>query len=358
MKIGIVGLSYSGKSTLFEAITGSHGTGAEKSGATRLATVAVPDERLDKIAETIHPDKTTYAHIDFLDVAGVSSEMDREQAANILSGSRESDGLVNVVRWFESPSAPPHPHGSLNPSRDLDELMAELIVADLEIVERRIEKLIKQQTKPIPTLEKEKEKKELAVMQRLKEALENGKGIASLGLNNEESALLRAFQFLSEKPMLNVLNVHEDAIQSEETKKATALLGDRTVIISARVEKEIAELDPDERAEFLKDLNISEQASNRIIRACYEALGLRSFFTAGETDCRAWTVHAGENALTAAGRIHSDIARGFIRAEVTSYADFEAFGTVKEAYKAGKMRLEGKDYIVQDGDIINIRFKV
>jgi hypothetical protein len=358
MRIGIVGLSYSGKSTFFEAITGSHGTAMEQSGTTRLATVAVPDERLDKISATVNPAKTTHAHIDFVDIAGVSSDMDRKQAVTILSGTREADGLVHVVRWFESPNAPPHPHGSLDPKRDLNEMMAELIVADLDIIERRIEKLKKQATKPLPAQERDRDRKELELMQRLKGSLEEGKGIAALGLTSEESALLRAFQFLSEKPMLNVLNVAEDAIQGEPARKAAADLGDRTVIISAQVEKEIAELDPADREEFRKSLSITEPASSRIIRACYDALGLRSFFTAGDKDCRAWTLNAGENALTAAGRIHTDIARGFIRAEVTAYAEFEKFGSIKEAHKAGHMRLEGKDYVVQDGDIINIRFKV
>jgi hypothetical protein len=356
MRIGIVGLSYSGKSTLFEAITGSHGTAMEQSGSTRLATVTVPDERLDKIAATINPAKITHAHIDFVDVAGVSSDMDNQQAAAILSGIREADGLVHVVRWFESPNAPPHPHGTLSPKRDLDEMMAELIVADLDIVERRIEKLEKQVTKTLPT--QDRDRKELALMQRMKESLEEGRGIASLGLSPEDSALLRAFQFLSEKPMLNALNVGESRIGGDAARRAAEELGTDTAVISAQVEKEITELDPADRDEFLKSLAIGEPASSRIIRACYNALGLLSFFTAGDKDCRAWTLHAGENALTAAGRIHTDIARGFIRAEVTAYEDFEKYGTVKEAHKAGRMRLEGKDYIVRDGDIINIRFKV
>lgn len=358
MKVGFVGLQYSGKTMLFEAITGAHGTAMEHSGQTRMATVAVPDERLLKISATIQPKKTTHALIDFVDVAGVSTEMEREQAVNILSGLREVDGLVHVVRYFENPSAPPHPHGSLDPRRDLAEIMAELIIADLDIVEKRVEKLEKQVTKSIPAQEREMAQKELALMRRLQEALNSERAIGEVEKTHEEETMLRAYQFLSEKPILHVLNVDEAALKNPETIEKARALHPEAIIICAQAEKEIAELDEADRAAFLEDLGIKEPASHSIIRGCYNALGLRSFFTAGEPDVRAWTIHAGDNALTAAGKIHSDIARGFIRAEVTSYADFEQYGTVKDAKNAGRMRLEGKEYIVQDGDIITVRFKV
>ena len=356
MKVGMVGLPFSGKTMLFEAITGARASAASHDPSAHMATVAVPDERLDKIAESVKPDKITYAHVDFVDVAGVGGEMKREQAVAILSSLRNVDGLVHVVRWFESPSAPPHPHGSLDPKRDAAELHAELIVADLDIVERRMEKLQKQIAKFTNTLEHDK--KELALLQRLREALEEGKPVSALELTSEESLMLRAFQFLSEKPMLYVLNVHEDMLNKPEAAAAAQALGPNTVIVSARAEKDIAELEPEERAEFLHDLGITEPAARRVIQGCYRALGLRSFFTAGETDCRAWTVSAGDSALIAAGKIHSDIARGFIRAEVYGWKDFEELGDLKAAKAANRQRLEGKEYEVQDGDIMNIRFKV
>lgn len=356
MKVGIVGLPYSGKTTLFQAITGAHGAGGDRGGVAQMATIAVPDERIDKIAKTINPKKTTYAHVDFVDVAGVGTEMEREQLLATLAALREADGLVHVIRFFDSPSAPPHPRKTLDPLRDQKELEAELIVADLAIVEARAEKLEKQIAKFTPTMEKDK--KELALMQRLQKALEGGQLIHTLAFTSEESAILRTFEFLSEKPILNVLNVHEDALHSPETAAALKQLGPNSIVISARAEKEIAELDPSERQEFLDALKIGVPAARSIIRACYDALGLRSFITAGEPDVRAWTIRVGDNALTAAGKIHSDIARGFIRAEVIAYKDFEEFGSIKEAKNQGRQRLEGKEYVVQDGDILNIRFKV
>lgn len=356
MKVGIVGLPYSGKTSLFQAITGAHGAVVDHSGSAQLATVSVPDERIDKISATINPKKITYALVDFLDVAGVQTDMEKEHAVKILSSVREVDGIVNVIRFFESPSAPPHPRGSLDPKRDLAEIEAELIVADLDIVEKRLEKLEKQVQRPTPT--QERDKKEFALMKRLKEALEVGQRIHSLNLGPEDSLLVRAFQFLSEKPMLNVLNVGEESIHSAAAKAAAEALGANTVVIGAKTEKEIAELDPADREAFLKDLGITEPASRRIIRACYDALGLRSFLTAGEPEVRAWTIKVGDNAVTAASKIHTDLARGFIRAEVIAYDDFVKFGSIKEAKNQGKMRLEGKEYIVQDGDIMMIRFKV
>jgi len=356
MRIAIVGLPYSGKTTLFEAITGAHGTAVDRGAAAHLATVAVPDERLDALAKAFKPEKVTPAHVDFLDVAGVDSDMERERVTDVLAACREADGIVNVVRHFNSPSAPPHPHGSLDPKRDTAELEAELIVADLDVVERRITRVEKQVAKHAATMERDK--KELAALQRLKEGLEQGRRASAVQFSAEESALLKEMQFLSVKPMLTVLNVPEDGLASEATRAAAQGLGPDTEAICAQVEKEIAELAPEERGEFLEGLGIRDPASRRIIRACYHALGQRSFFTAGEPGVNAWTIRDGDNALTAAGKIHSDLARGFIRAEIIAYEDFVKYGGVKEAKNAGRMHLEGKDYAVQDGDILLIRFKV
>jgi len=358
MKLGIIGLPYSGKTTLFRAVTGAHGTAVRHGPATHIATVPVPDRRLEAIAETSSPKKITHAHIDFLDVAGVSADEDRERAATTLAPLRDADGLLHVVRFFEWASAPPHPRGTLDPARDVDEMKTELILADLVVIERRIRKLEKQIQKPTP--HQEQDKKELALMKRLKDALEAGAALAELDLAAEESHLLRAFQLLSVKPVIAALNVREDAINSPETRAAATAAGPGTVIISAEIEKEIAALDPDERDEFIRDLGLDEPAADRVIRAAYDALGVRSFFTGtgpGE-ELRAWTVRGGDSALVAAGKIHTDMARGFIRAEVLSYEDFAAAGSMKQAHAANKVRLEGKNYEVRDGDIIHFRFKV
>ena len=356
MRIAIVGLPYSGKTMLFEAITGAHGTAVDRGAAAHLATVAVPDERLDALAKAFNPEKVTPAHVDFLDVAGVDSDMERERVTDVLAACREADGIVNVVRHFNSPSAPPHPRGSLDAKRDTAELEAELIVADLDVVERRIARVEKQVAKHAATMERDK--KELAALQRLKEGLERGQRASAIEFSTEEGALLKEMQFLSVKPMLTVLNVSEDGLSSEATRAAAQGLGPDTQVICAQAEKEIAELAPEERGVFLEELGIRDPASRRIIRACYHALGQRSFFTAGEPGVNAWTIHVGDNALTAAGKIHSDLARGLIRAEIIAYEDFVKYNGVKEAKNAGRMHLEGKDYVVQDGDILLIRFKV
>jgi len=358
MKLGVIGLSYSGKTTLFEAITGSHGAAIDHSSGAHLATITVPDERIDNIARKSSPKKITYAHIDFVDVAGVTSDQGRAHTVMALSALKEVDGLVQVVRFFDWPSAPPHPHGSLDPERDVRELATELVVADLDIVEHRIERLEKLVTKPTP--DQDRNRKELALMQRLKAGLEEGVHVSDIEFTQQESLLMRSFSFLSELPQVRVLNVHEDELESEATLKAVEALGPGTIVVAAKIEKELAELEPEERQEFAEDLGLTEPAASRVIRASYEAVGLRSFFTGTDVgeELRAWTVRVGDNALTAAGKIHSDIARGFIRAEVASSKDVEEFGSLKDARIHGKARLEGKEYVVQDGDVITFRFKV
>ena len=293
-----------------------------------------------------------------MDVAGVASDRGREHNVGVLSALREVDGLVHVIRFFDWPSAPPHPHGSLDPARDAAELETELIVADLELVERRIDRLEKQATKPTPHMEEDR--KELAIMQRLKAGLEEGRRVSAMGLSPDELFMLRSFQFLSDKPQVQVLNVHEEEMDSDATRRAAESLGPNAVAIGAKIEKEISELDPDDRQEFIEGMGLGEPASRRVIRASYDALGLRSFFTGTEPgeELRAWTVQAGDSALTAAGKIHTDMARGFIRAEVATFEDVRELGSLKDARTHGKARLEGKGYEVQDGDVIRFRFKV
>ena len=358
MRIGIVGLPYSGKTALFEAITGAHGAAIKHSATTHSATVLVPDERIDRLAEVCSPKKVTHAHVDFVDVAGVAAESGHARSVAVLSALHEVDGLVNVIRLFESPSAPPHPHGSLDPKRDVADLDAELIVADLDVVEHRIERLRKLAKKPMPV--HEHDRRELALMERLQSELAEGRHVVDMGLSPDELFMLRSFQFLSDRPVLHVLNVHEEKLHADETQQAAESLGPNTVVISAQIEKEISELDPEERMEFIEEMGLGKPAAQRVIRACYEALGLRSFFTGADPrdELRAWTVHAGDTALTAAGKVHTDMARGFIRAEVASFEDVVECGSLKEARARGKARLEGKEYEVRDGEVVLFRFKV
>ena len=359
MKLGIVGLPFSGKTSLFEAITGAHRAAHDFGSSTHTATIEVPDERLDRLAAAVSPKKVTHAHIDFVDVAGVAPEQGRDRNADVLSALKEVEGLVHVVRFFDWPSAPPHPHGSLDPRRDADEVETELLLADLVIAERRIHKLEKQIAKPTP--HQEQDKRELAILKKIHEGLEAGKHVSAMGLSEADALQVRAFHFLSEMPMVYVLNVHEDELDAEETANAVRSLGESTVVISAKIEKEISELDPEERPEFIEALGLTDPASKRVIRASYEAMGLRSFFTGAEQpgqELRAWTIEAGDDALTAAGKIHTDIARGFIRAEVCRWEDVLAAGSSKHARAENKMRLEGKDYQVQDGEVILFRFNV
>jgi ribosome-binding ATPase len=357
MKIGILGLPFSGKTTLFGAITGQSG-GFDGGQQASMATVPVLDERLDALAATCDPKKITHALIDFVDVAGLSADESRDRAQATLTPIRDADGLLHVIRLFDWPSAPPHPRGSLDPLRDVEEIQTELVIADLDVVERRVAKLEKQINKPTP--HQEQDKRELVLQKRIKEVLEEGQPVSSMKLSKDEDFLLRSFQLLSSKPMIQVINVHEDKIDAPETKAAAEKLGPGTIIISARIEKEIAELDEEEREMFAEELGVGDPAAHRVIKACYDVLGLRTFFTgtSPQEDLHAWTISVGDSAWTAAGKIHSDIQRGFIRAEITSYTDRIAAGTLKEAKAQNMMKLEGKDHVVADGDIITFRFKV
>ena len=355
MKLGIVGLPFSGKTTVFNALTGAQGATGGYSKEANTAVVNVPDERVDTLCEMFPPKSVHYAQIEYVDIPGVSASDRHDQIVGTLAAIREVDALVQVVRLFEDPAAP-HPRGSLDPKRDAQELWEELLVADMDVAERRVERLRKQIHKPTPT--QEQDKKQLAVLERCLAAFEQGKGVRDIGLSDDDSFAIRAFQFLTEKPMLFALNVEEDQLGTEEAERAAKELDSDTVVMSARIEVEIGELDPEERTMFMEELGIEELASGRLVRACYRLLNLRSFFTGIALDFYVWTVRGGETAFEAAGEIHSDIQRGFIRAEVMSYDDVVELGSEKAVRAAGRARLEGKDYEVQDGDIILFRFKV
>jgi hypothetical protein len=354
MRIAFVGPPQSGKSTLFRAVTGQPPPDHFEIGE-HLAVVKVPDPRLDWLAALYKPRKVVPATIDCLDVPGFSHETPQLQAEfrRSLPHVRQCDALVAVVRAFENPSAPPY-RGRVDARADLEELAAELNFCDLEQVSARIERLEKALTKPTKT--HDEEKRELELMQRCQAALERDEPVSSAVQSDEERKALGSFAFLSELPIIVVINVSED--------RASALApfayphAHTTIALCADSEEQIAQLEPADREAFLSDLGVTEPARDRLIRACYAAAGLVSFLTVGEDEVRAWPIPRGGHAIDAAGKIHTDIARGFIRAETTAYDDLHAAGDMKAAKAAGKVRLEGKDYVVQDGDVILFRFNV
>lgn len=354
MKFAIIGPPQSGKSTLFAAITGQ-AIDPSHAPAERLASVLVPDDRLDYLAALYKPKKYTPAHLEFVDIPGVSlaEPYGPKEFRRTMDTARRCDGIVMVVRAFESDSIVKY-RDRIDPKADVDELHAELIFADLEQVVARIEKLEKSTQKPTKT--RDAELRELAFMRRAHEALEKESPVASAIHNDEERGIATSFGFLTQKPVIVVINVGEGDIAkppffTHEHARATTAL-------AAEIEAEISQLEEKDRPAFLADLGITEPARTRLIRTCYDAVGLISFLTCGEDEVRAWTIAKGTTAVDAAGKIHSDIQRGFIRAETVAFADLKAAGDMRGAKSANKVRLEPKHYVVQDGDIINFRFNV
>jgi ribosome-binding ATPase len=354
MKIAFVGPPQSGKSTLFRAVTG-HQPGPHPVIGEQLAAVKVPDPRLDFLQALYKPKKYTEATIDVLDVPGFSHETAAQQNEfrKTLPSIRQCDALVAVLRAFDSASVQPY-RNRVNPKADLEELLAELLFCDLETVSTRIEKLEKALTKPTKT--HELEKRELELMHRLRKALEAEQPITTAIENDEERKALSSFAFLTEMPLIVVINVNES--QAAAASPFAYEHARANIALCADTEEQIAQLEPADRQAFLDDLGVKEPARGRLIHACYDAVGLVSFLTCGEDEVRAWSIHKGSDAVVAAGKIHTDIARGFIRAETVSFEDLKANGDMKAAKGAGKVRLEGKHYIVQDGDVINFRFNV
>ena len=355
MRVALVGPPQSGKSTLFAAVARSGGSHVDISRPDQphLAVVKVPDERLVWLAEQFKPKKFTPAELEFLDLPGfdLSDEAARTRSQTHWPALRQSDMVVLVLRSFAGETVPAY-RSRIDPESDAHEMLAELLFADLDQVTSRVEKLEASVKKP--TVRRDEQIKELELMRRLAAALESETPLSTAVQSDSEAKLLRSFAFLSLKPVLVVMNCSEDELAVETPELASAAC----MRLSAKIEEEIAELSPADRGEFLSDLGITEAARDRLIRACYQRLKLVSFLTAGEDECRAWTIPAGTDAVTAAAEIHSDIARGFIRAETVSYEDYRATGDMKAAKAAGKVRLEGKTYVVQDGDIINFRFNV
>jgi GTP-binding protein YchF len=357
MHLGIIGPAQSGKTTLFRAATGA--TPTSGAGALR-AVVKVPDPRLSALAELVHPRKIVPAEVEYLDWGGVAT--DPTQAADLESKIpaeiRACDALVAVLRAFRS-DVVAHPRGSVDAPRDLSDLQTALVLADLTTVETRLERLDRTlKVKKDPVLEAEQK-----ALARCRAHLESERPLRALDLSREEQQRLRGFGFLTVKPLLLVLNVGEEELPDAPALEAdwqARLRADGCAVVAlcAQIEMEIAQLADLERAAFLADMKIAEPALGRMIRASYGLLGLISYFTAGEPEVRAWTIPEGATAVEAADVIHSDIARGFIRAEVIPYADYIAHRGVAGAKHAGRFRLEGKDYVVRDGDVIYFRFNV
>ncbi len=356
MRVALVGPPLSGKSTLFAAVAEAGGSNVDLSrpDQAHLAVVKVPDERVEWLGDMSESKKLTHAELEFLDLPGfdLSDAAGRQRAQAHWPAMRQSDMLVFVVRAFEDPAVPPY-RDSVDPARDVEELLAETLFADLDQVTNRVEKLTEAVRKPTPR--RDQQQRELELMQRLAETLETERPISSAVANDAEAKLIRSFAFLSQKPVLVVLNCSEDDLEAPAPEEVSGL---PCVKLSAKIEEEMARLDAEDRREFLADLGLDAPARDRLIRACYERLDLISFLTTGPEESRAWSIPAGAAAVEAAGEIHTDIARGFIRAETVAFDDLQAAGNMKTARAAGTVRLEGKSYVVQDGDVILFRFNV
>lgn len=356
MKAALIGLLQSGKSTL---LAGLCGKAIPAAGAMTIeeAIVPVPDERFDWLAEYSKPKKTTHATIDCLDVPGFNFTDDHGRAAarRLITQIRTVDLLVLVVRAFENPASPPY-RTTVNPARDLAELQTELLLADLELVTTRVEKLEKQVHKPTKT--QPQDKAELALQKKLQEAIESEKPISSAIETDAERDMIKSLGFLTLRPSAVAVNVGENQVGEKFDFAGRVDSSVPVVSICAKLEYELAQLDAGSRAEFMADLGIAEPAASKFVESCYSAMGLISFLTIGSDELRAWPIKKGTTAHDAAGKVHTDIKRGFIRAETFSFDQIKELGSEKALKAAGKIRLEGKDYIVQDGDIINFRFNV
>ncbi len=352
MDVGIIGFARSGKTTLFNVLTSSHAAvGAFGNRDANVSVIKVPDERVDGLNEICRPKRKAYAEIQFVDVApsesaGVAKALD-SAALNVL---KNVDALVHVVRAFENEEVA-HPLGGVDPVRDCKALEEELLLSDLLIIEKRLERLEKEHGKD----------RECALLERCREMVESGSALRGLELAPQEERDLAGFCFLSRKPLLLVGNYGEEALGRDDPARLEAFAAEqgRTHIdFCGELETEVAELPEDERGAFRDELGLGEDSRSRFVRAAYDALGLISFLTFNEKEVRAWSIPKGTKAVDAAGVVHSDIQRGFIRAEVVRYDDFVAAGSMAKAKEQGHVRVEGKDHIVHDGDIILFRFNV
>ena len=356
LRIGIVGLSQVGKTTLFHILTHAHGRGpAPGKLEAHVGVVRVPDERLDRLSDMYKPKRSIHASVEYVDTPGSVIEVAR--TGSQAQALREVGALAHVVRAFEDESVPAE-GGNVDPGRNIENVELELILSDLTVVEKRLERLEKDILKQKnPALEKEQ-----GVLQECRAALEKQTPLRELGLSPEEDRAIRGFTFLSQKPVLYVLNLGEkDAARTDAAEEFAAEAGltqrpnTAVTAICGKVEAELTELTDTEVDEFLMSYGLKESAITRLIHASYRLLGLISFFTIGDDECRAWTILSGTTALDAAGEIHSDIQRGFIRAEVVKYQDLVTAGSLAEARKRALLRLEGKEYVIHDGEVVHFR---
>lgn len=352
-----------GKTTVFNALSGARAAVGDYSTAksANIAVVKVPDKRIDRLVEIFKPRKITLAEIEYIDIAGFTkdaSSSDRRKEAAYVHAIRQTDALLQVVRCFENPNVP-HPDGGVDPARDIGEVDSELILADLIAVENRMAKL----EHNLKVIKKDQDEAQYQVLKKCKAALDVEKPIRSLDLSSDDKKLIGGFRFLTEKPMLYILNLDEEQYASGkdwQAEFAFALKSPHTALahICAPLQMDIAGFSRAEREEYMKELGIEETASDTIIKKSFDLLGLIAFLTGGEPEVHSWPIHRGTTAAAAAGEIHSDIQRGFIKAEVVSYADLDRLGSWSRARDEGKLHLNGKDYVVQDGDVILFRFNV
>lgn len=352
MKVGLIGFARSGKTTIFNAITGAQAeVGAYGSRDANVAVIKVPDGRVDALTEIFKPKKKTYAEIEFIDIAPAEgSDQDRALDSAALNLLKNADALTHVVRAFENDNVM-HPRETVNPVRDVLSMEEELQLSDLIVLEKRVERLEKEHRKD----------QEYELMLRCKDHLEAGKPLRTIELSSQEELLLRSYSLLSQKPMMLLCNCGDDGLGEEDPAGLSATaeqLGLDLISLCGALEMEVNGLPEEEREAFREELGLGEGSRTRFILFAYSMLGLISFLTAGDPEVRAWTIRKGDHAVDAAGVIHSDIKRGFIRAETVAYADFMEAGSMAKAKEKGKVRLEGKDYVVQDGDMMLFRFNV